>query len=152
MQIATVSTIISLIFLIAFVAAMIILQVYLSRRESKLPGLVLPAITFSGELFILLNVVTNVVMTSVADNAVGGVDSYSVFVTVLNTVLTLLVISMPTIVLLVIYFLCRRRMNRKKADREDEYSGFVSFSLTLSEGIRRLRTARICRAPRRGVR
>lgn len=114
MLIATVSTIISLIFLIAFVAAMIILQVYLSRRESKVPGLVLPAITFLGELFILLNVVTNVVMTSVADNAVGGVDSYSVFVTVLNTVLTLLVISMPTIVLLVIYFLCRRRMNRKK--------------------------------------
>ena len=107
MLIATVSTIISLIFLIAFVAAMIILQVYLSRRESKLPGLVLPAITFSGELFILLNVVTNVVMTSAADNAVGGVDSYSVFV-------TLLVISMPTIVLLVIYFLCRRGMNRKK--------------------------------------
>ena len=112
MLIATVSTIISLIFLIAFIAAMIILQVYLSRRESKLPGLVLPAITFSGELFILLNVVTNVVMTSVADNAVGGVDSYSVFVTVLNT--ALIVISMPTIVLLVIYFLCRRRMNRKK--------------------------------------
>ena len=114
MLIATVSTIISLIFLIAFVAAMIILQVYLSRRESKLPGLVLPAITFLGELFILLNVVTNVVMTSVADNAVGGVDSYDVFVTVLNTVLTLLVISMPTIVLLVIYFLSRRGMNRKK--------------------------------------
>lgn len=110
MLIATVSTIISLIFLIAFVAAMIILQVYLSRRKSKLPGLVLPAITFSGELFILLNVV----MTSAADNAVGGVDSYDVFVTVLNTVLTLLVISMPTIVLLVIYFLCRRGMNRKK--------------------------------------
>ena len=114
MLIATVSTIISLIFLIAFVAAMIILQVYLSRRESTLPGLVLPAITFSGELFILLNVVTNVMMTSAADNAVGGVDSYDVFVTVLNTVLTLLVISMPTIVLLVIYFLCRRGMNRKK--------------------------------------
>ena len=71
---------------------MIVLQVYLSKRESKIPGLVLPAITFSGELFILLNVVTNVVMTSVADNAVGGVDSYDVFVTVLNTVLTLLVI------------------------------------------------------------
>ena len=45
MLIATVSTIISLIFLIAFVAAMIILQVYLSRRESKLPGLVLPALS-----------------------------------------------------------------------------------------------------------
>ncbi len=112
MLIATVSTIISLIFLLAFVVGMIVLQVYLSKRESKIPGLVLPAITFSGELFILLNVVTNVVMTSVA--TANSVDSYSVFVTVLNAVLTLLVISMPTIVLLVIYFACRRGMNRKK--------------------------------------
>ena len=118
MLIATVSTIISLIFLIAFVAAMIILQVYLSRRESKLPGLVLPCHHVFGGLFILLNVVTDMVlMTSAADNAVGGVDSYDVFVTVLNTVLTLLVISMPTIVLLVIYFLCRRGMNRKSRSR-----------------------------------
>lgn len=114
MMIATKTIIIACVILLLVSVGVIALEVYLSRRESKVPGLVLPAITFSGELFILLNVVTNVVMTSVADNAVGGVDSYDVFVTVLNTVLTLLVISMPTIVLLVIYFLCRRGMNRKK--------------------------------------
>lgn len=114
MLIATKTIIIACVILLLVSVGVIALEVYLSRRESKVPGLVLPAITFSGELFILLNVVTNVVMTSVADNAVGGVDSYDVFVTVLNTVLTLLVISMPTIVLLVIYFLCRRGMNRKK--------------------------------------
>ena len=114
MLIATKTIIIACVILLLVSVGAIALEVYLSRRESKVPGLVLPAITFLGELFILLNVVTNVVMTSVADNAVGGVDSYDVFVTVLNTVLTLLVISMPTIVLLVIYFLCRRGMNRKK--------------------------------------
>ena len=114
MLIATKTIIIACVILLLVSVGVIALEVYLSRRKSKLPGLVLPAITFSGELFILLNVVTNVVMTSAADNAVGGVDSYDVFVTVLNTVLTLLVISMPTIVLLVIYFLCRRGMNRKK--------------------------------------
>ena len=114
MLIATKTIIIACVILLLVSVGAIALEVYLSRRESKLPGLVLPAITFSGELFILLNVVTNVVMTSAADNAVGGVDSYDVFVTVLNTVLTLLIISMPTIVLLVIYFLCRRGMNRKK--------------------------------------
>lgn len=114
MIIATKTVIIACVILLLVSVGVIALEVYLSRRESKVPGLVLPAITFSGELFILLNVVTNVVMTSMADNAVGGVDSYSVFVTVLNAVLTLLVISMPTIVLLVIYFLCRRGMNRKK--------------------------------------
>lgn len=114
MMIATKTIIIACVILLLVSVGAIALEVYLSRRESKVPGLVLPAITFSGELFILLNVVTNVVMTSAADNAVGGVDSYDVFVTVLNTVLTLLIISMPTIVLLVIYFLCRRGMNRKK--------------------------------------
>ena len=114
MLIATKTIIIACVILLLVSVGAIALEVYLSRRESKVPGLVLPAITFSGELFILLNVVTNVVMTSAADNAVGGVDSYDVFVTVLNTVLTLLIISMPTIVLLVIYFLCRRGMNRKK--------------------------------------
>lgn len=114
MMIATKTIIIACVILLLVSVGVIALEVYLSRRESKVPGLVLPAITFSGELFILLNVVTNVVMTSAADNAVGGVDSYDVFVTVVNTVLTLLVISMPTIVLLVIYFLCRRGMNRKK--------------------------------------
>ena len=97
---------------------MIILQVYLSRRRVNCRDWYCLPSRFQGELFILLNVVTNVVMTSAADNAVGGVDSsYDVFVTVLNTVLTLLVISMPTIVLLVIYFLCRRGMNRKSRSR-----------------------------------
>lgn len=114
MLIATKTIIIACVILLLVSVGAIALEVYLSRRESKVPGLVLPGILFLGELFVLLNVVTNVVMTSVADNAVGGVDSYDVFVTVLNTVLTLLVISMPTIVLLVIYFLCRRGMNRKK--------------------------------------
>ena len=86
------------------------ISAFWARIEITLAALLAAGVT----LLILLNVVTNVVMTSAADNAVGGVDSYDVFVTVLNTVLTLLVISMPTIVLLVIYFLCRRGMNRKK--------------------------------------
>lgn len=114
MLIATKTIIIACVILLLVSVGVIALEVYLSRRESKVPGLVLPGILFLGELFVLPNVVTNVVMTSAADNAVGGVDSYDVFVTVLNTVLTLLIISMPTIVLLVIYFLCRRGMNRKK--------------------------------------
>ena len=92
----------------------------------------------------LLNVVTNVVMTSAADNAVGRVDSYSVFV-VLNTVLATARYLHADHPVLLIYFLCRRGMNRKKADREDEYSGCRFFAL-LWRGIRRLRTARIHRA------
>ena len=65
MLIATVSTIISLIFLIAFVAA-IALQVYLSRRKSKLPGLALPGITFSATVHPAER--GSNVVSSVADN------------------------------------------------------------------------------------
>ncbi|WP_382736776.1 hypothetical protein [Agathobaculum butyriciproducens] len=58
MLIATVSIIIALIFSDREFGCHYF-EVYLSRRESKLPGLVLPGITFLGELFILLNVVSS---------------------------------------------------------------------------------------------
>lgn len=103
MMIATVSTIISLIFLIAFVATMIILQVYLSRRESKVPGLVLPGILFLGELFVLPNVA-----------AVAFFGAETLAAGCVNVILRVFLTLLPTIVLLVIYFLCRRGMNRKK--------------------------------------
>lgn len=103
MLIATVSTIISLIFLIAFVATMIILQVYLSRRESKLPGLVLPGILFLGELFVLPNVA-----------AVAFFGAETLAAGCLNVILRVFLTLLPTIVLMAVYFLCRRGMNRKK--------------------------------------
>lgn len=103
MMIATVSTIISLIFLIAFVAAMIILQVYLSRRESKVPGLVLPGILFLGELFVLPNVA-----------AVAFFGAETLAAGCLNVILRVFLTLLPTIVLMAVYFLCRRGMNRKK--------------------------------------
>lgn len=103
MMIATVSTIISLIFLIAFVATMIILQVYLSRRESKVPGLVLPGILFLGELFVLPNVA-----------AVAFFGAETLAAGCLNVILRVFLTLLPTIVLMAVYFLCRRGMNRKK--------------------------------------
>ncbi len=103
MIIATKTVIIACVVLLLVSAGVIALEVYLSRRESKVPGLVLPGILFLGELFVLPNVVA-VAFFSAETLAAGCVN------VVLRVFLTLL----PTIVLMAVYFLCRRGMNRKK--------------------------------------
>lgn len=103
MIIATRTIIIACVILLLVSAGVIVLEVYLSGRESKVPGLVLPGILFLGELFVLPNVVT-VAFFGAETLAAGCVN------VVLRVFLTLL----PTIVLMAVYFLCRRRLDRRK--------------------------------------
>ena len=56
MLIATKTIIIACVILLLVSVGAIALEVYLSRRENKVPGLVLPGILFLGELFVLPNV------------------------------------------------------------------------------------------------
>ncbi len=86
-------------FAIAFLAIVILLQIYLSQRESKWPGLVLPIISF---LFGLLSLN----MAAPPD----GVTVGFVFQVLLEWILG----NIPTIVLLAIYFGCRSKHRRKK--------------------------------------
>mgnify|MGYP006926462490 CR=1 FL=1 len=97
MLIATKTIIIACVILLLVSAGVITLEVYLSRRESKVPGLVL------GELFVLPNVA-----------AVAFFGAETLAAGCLNVILRVFLTLLPTIVLLVIYFLCRRGMNRKK--------------------------------------
>ena len=103
MLIATKTVIIACVILLLVSAGVIALEVYLSRQESKLPGLVLPGILFLGELFVLPNVV-----------AVAFFSAETLAAGCLNVILRVFFTLLPTIVLLVIYFLCRRGMNRRK--------------------------------------
>ena len=78
------------------------LQVFLSRRKRKWPGLVLP----------ILSAVLSVVM------AVSGTGAYIEFYTpvmMVQSVCWLLLLgNIPTVLLLLIYFFCRRRGKQKK--------------------------------------
>ena len=103
MLIATKTIIIACVILLLVSAGVIALEVYLSRQESKLPGLVLPGILFLGELFVLPNVV-----------AVAFFGAETLAAGCLNVILRVFFTLLPTIVLLAIYFLCRRRMSREK--------------------------------------
>lgn len=103
MLIATKTIIIACVILLLVSVGVIALEVYLSRRESQVPGLVLPGILFLGELFVLPNVAA--VAFFCAETLAAGC---------LNVILRVFLTLLPTIVLMAIYFLCRRGMNRKK--------------------------------------
>ena len=50
---AAISIILALVFLLALLAGMVFLQIYLSKREGKWPGLILPIITLLISLLVI---------------------------------------------------------------------------------------------------
>ena len=103
MLIATKTIIIACVILLLVSVGAIALEVYLSRRENKVPGLVLPGILFLGELFVLPNVA-----------AVAFFGAETLAAGCLNVILRVFLTLLPTIVLMAVYFLCRRKKKKKK--------------------------------------
>ena len=93
MAIATTVMWVTLLFLLAALVGGIFLQIFLSRRESRWPGLVLPLLTF---LLSLLNVLNIADTGSVSEN-------------VLLVLVTVLIGNIPTLVLLAIYWAAREK-------------------------------------------
>lgn len=97
------------VFLVFFAILMVggvLLQIFLSKRESKWPGLVLPGVCFLYSLVMVLNMA-----------AMGNVKS------VIAAILTTLITSnIPTLILLTIYAACSggrrktREMDRMNID------------------------------------
>lgn len=93
MAIASRFIIVSLIILLVFLVGIVLLQIFLSRRESRWPGLILPLLTFLSALLLPLNVM----------------DTGSVSENILLAVVTLLAGNIPTLVLLAIYWAAREK-------------------------------------------
>lgn len=93
MQSASRLIVVSLIVLLVFAVGGILLQISLSRRESRWPGLILPLLTFLGALLLPLNVA----------------DTGSVSRNILLVLVTLLMGNIPTVVLLAIYWAAREK-------------------------------------------
>lgn len=72
----------------------VLLQIFLSRRESRWPGLVLPLLTLLSSLLLPLNVM----------------DTGSVSKNILAVAVTLLAGNIPTLVLLAIYWAAREKL------------------------------------------
>lgn len=126
---AVLVTALNTLLLVAVLAGVILLEVWLSRRKSRWPGLILPVLSF---LLSLLIVVGNfaflpqsstVIGTQVVDEATGetvyqaqqvqGEHDWTVGDTVQLGVV-LLVSNIPTIVLLGAYYVGREKLRREK--------------------------------------
>ena len=90
-------TLFALVVLLLFLAGIVLLQIFLSGRERRWPGLVLPGISFLYALLLMLNAVHFVSMAQ----------------TVLTMVLIFVVGNIPTAVLLAIYFACRGKRRKQ---------------------------------------
>ena len=91
-----------LVFVLVILVGGILLQIFLSKRESRWPGLVLPLLTFLWSLLGPLNVM----------------DTGSVSRNVLLVLVTLLAGNIPTLVLLAIYWAARDK--RRVKDQIDK--------------------------------
>lgn len=89
----------TLLFL-ALLVGIVLLQIFLSRRESRWPGLVLPI------LFFLFSLVYPLNMAFLPDMSTGQL--------IVQLVLVLVFANIPTFILLAIYFACREKYRRKK--------------------------------------
>ena len=91
-----IASIMLFVFLIVFVVGGILLQIFLSKRESKWPGLILPLLSFLYSLVMALS--------ATAYN--GGIPW--------GPILASLVLgNVPTVILLAIYFACREKFRKR---------------------------------------
>ncbi|MGK0465873.1 hypothetical protein [Clostridium sp.] len=85
---------------ILFLVGTVILQIFLSKKENKWLGLILPIISFLFSIVILL--ITPVM------------GDLSVVERIVQFLVLLFVSNISTIILLVIYFACREKFKKKK--------------------------------------
>ena len=86
----------TIIFLLALLVGVPLLQIFLSRRESKWPGLILPLLTFLYALVMALS--------AAAYN--GGIPWGPILA-------SLLLGNIPTVILLAIYAACREKFHKR---------------------------------------
>ena len=82
---------INVLIVLLVIICVILLQIFLSRTESKWPGLVLPTLCFVCSLIVPLNMI-------VANSA---------------ALIFWLITNIPTVILLLVYFICREKYRKK---------------------------------------
>ena len=116
MMIASERTILSLLIFLLVCAAVLWLQLYLSRRAERFPGLILPIFSFAVSLIVafgLLSMRLELLSPREGLMVAGQAPSWG------NILLTFALYNVPTAVLLLIYAVCRWRRHaaRSQMDR-----------------------------------
>ena len=111
-----------LIVLLALGAGIIILQVYLSKKDSKWPGLILPAICLAVSLSAVLGILFFSTHTMTATTMENGEVIEQTANTlsppaslIASAAFAFLFYSIPTVILTLIYTACRGTRSRRRA-------------------------------------
>jgi hypothetical protein len=112
---------VTVLFLLIVPIGGIILQIFLSKKESKWPGLILPIISFafslmvlSGNLLFSVHTGTTTLMENgevIEQTTTQVVDDTMIIVT---SVYVFVLYNIPTVVLLAIYTACRGKRKRQR--------------------------------------
>jgi len=103
----------NVIITIAFLVGVIWLQIFLSRRENKWPGLILPILIFLFSIFSVLMLTPWQVTTYINGEHIQ--TERVVNASVGQMILVLIWWNISTAILLMIYFACRQKIRKKKA-------------------------------------
>ena len=114
--------VISLIALAVF-AGLIVLQIFLSKKENKWFGLILPGLCFTVALFSLVGMLLFSAASSTTHVMVNGeiivveqaVTQGQAAAIIANAVFTFLLMNIPTVTLMIIYAACRSKQRSKRA-------------------------------------
>jgi len=113
--------VIILIMLILFVPAIILLQIYLSKKKNKWLGLILPFITLAISILVVLGVtlfsVNSVVETIDVNGKIISGDSKMLHTSsdiLLTSLYMFILYNIPTGILLIIYKACRSESGKTK--------------------------------------
>jgi cytochrome bd-type quinol oxidase subunit 2 len=110
---------INMLIFVLVLAGAIVLQIFLSKKESKWPGLLLPTITLLFSILVVLGIsvyTTFTTSTQITQNGkaiMNAVNHYST-ATILTALYVLVLYNIPTAVLLGIYFACREKRKRNR--------------------------------------
>ena len=91
--------------LILFLVGIVFLEIFLSKRKSKIPGLVLPIITLLFSFIFPLNMAV----------PPSGINIDLIF----QILFIWLLANIPTIILFLIYFCCREKNKKKAVDKNN---------------------------------
>lgn len=116
-----------IILYLAVIAGFVVLQIFLSKRESKWLGLILPIISLLFSILMCLSVAGySAILTEgvetvlengevVQQTEILSEESGDIASIILPTILVFLLSNIPTIILTAIYFGCREKIKRDRA-------------------------------------
>lgn len=87
---------INIIIVLLFFIAIVLLQIILSKRENKWPGLIIPIISFGFSILWILNIPNYLSLSRL----------------MIKVILVFILANIPTAIFLAIYFICRKKVNK----------------------------------------